>query len=94
MAGNLADVIEIFRLAKENNVPCWSSSSLRFQPGVINMRKTDKFGEVLGCDTHAPCAVESYIPDLYWYGVHGVEILADGLVHAWALVMLLGKRNR
>ena len=29
MAGSLADVIEIFRLAKEAGVPCFSSSSLR-----------------------------------------------------------------
>ena len=30
MADDLTDVIEIFRLAKEKNVPCWSSSSLRY----------------------------------------------------------------
>ena len=30
LAGSLADCIEIFRLAKEKNVPCFSSSSLRF----------------------------------------------------------------
>ncbi len=29
VAASLADVIEVFRLAKENGVPCWSSSSLR-----------------------------------------------------------------
>ena len=75
MAGNLADVIEIFRLAKENNVPCWSSSSLRFCPGIIGMRSSDKIGEVLGCDAFSPCSLEEHHPDLYWYGVHGVEIL-------------------
>ena len=32
MAGSLADVIEIFRLAREANVPCFSASSLRFTP--------------------------------------------------------------
>ena len=75
MAGNLADVFEIFRLAKENNVPCWSSSSLRFCPGIIGMRSSDKIGEVLGCDAFSPCSLEEHHPDLYWYGVHGVEIL-------------------
>ena len=75
MAGNLADVIEIFRLAKENNVPCWSSSSLRFCPGIIGMRNDDKVGQVLGCDAFSPCSLEEHHPDLYWYGVHGVEIL-------------------
>lgn len=75
MAGNLADVIEIFRLAEENNVPCWSSSSLRFSPGVIGTRENDQVGSVLGCDVYSPCSLEEHHPDLYWYGVHGVEIL-------------------
>ncbi len=75
MAGSLEDVIEIFRLAKENNVPCWSSSSLRFCPGIIGMRNDENIGEVLGCDAFSPCSLEEHHPDLYWYGVHGVEIL-------------------
>lgn len=75
MAGSLADVIEIFRLAKESNVPCWSSSSLRFGPGTLGMRNNDEIGEVLGCDAFSPCSLEEHHPDLYWYGVHGVEIL-------------------
>ncbi|MHC4913603.1 MAG: Gfo/Idh/MocA family protein, partial [Planctomycetota bacterium] len=75
MAGNLADVIEIFRLAKQNNVPCWSSSSLRYCPGIIGMRNNDEVGDVLGCDAFSPCYLEEHHPDLYWYGVHGVEIL-------------------
>jgi predicted dehydrogenase len=75
MAGNLADVIEIFRLAKENEVPCWSSSSLRFSPGIISMKNSREVGDVLGCDAFSPCSLEEHHPDLYWYGVHGVEIL-------------------
>lgn len=75
MAGNLSDVIEIYRLAKENNVPCWSSSSLRFCPGIIGMRNNEEIGDVLGCDAFSPCSLEEHHPDLYWYGIHGVEIL-------------------
>ncbi len=75
MAGNLEDVIEIFRLAKANNVPCWSSSSLRFCPGIIGMRNNEEVGDVLGCDAFSPCSLNEHHPDLYWYGVHGVEIL-------------------
>ena len=37
MGGNLAEAIEIFRLAKEKNVPCFSSSSLRFSPGIASI---------------------------------------------------------
>jgi len=75
VAGSLADAVEIFRLAKENGVPCWSSSSLRFSPGIIGMRNHKDVGKVLGCDAFSPCSIEEHHPDLYWYGVHGVEIL-------------------
>ena len=75
MAGRLADVLEIFRLAEENNVPCWSSSSLRYSPGIVEMKKTHSAGDILGCDAYSPCSLEEHHPDLYWYGVHGVEIL-------------------
>lgn len=72
-AGSLADAVEIFRLSKESGVPCFSSSSLRFSPGIMEMRT--KVGEVLGCDAYSPCSLEEHHPDLYWYGIHGVETL-------------------
>jgi predicted dehydrogenase len=75
MAGNLADVIEIFRLAEQNNVPCWSSSSLRYYPAIVEMKEKDTAGQVLGCDVYSPCSLEEHHPDLYWYGVHGIEML-------------------
>lgn len=75
VAGNLADAWEIFRLAKDYDVPCWSSSSLRFSPGILGMRSDKRVGEVLGCTAYGPCAIEPHHPDLYWYGVHGVEVL-------------------
>jgi hypothetical protein len=68
-------VLEIFQLAREHNVPCWSSSSLRFSSGIINMRNSSEVGAVLGCAAFSPCSLEEHHPDLYWYGVHGVEIL-------------------
>jgi len=37
VAASLEDVIEIFRLAKENNVPCWSSSAFRYGEGIIGI---------------------------------------------------------
>jgi len=75
MAASLEDVIEIFRLARESGVPCWSASSLRFSPGIAGMRNNPQIGEVLGCDAWSPCSLEEHHPDLYWYGVHGVETL-------------------
>lgn len=75
MAGSLADVLEIFRLAEEKNVPVWSSSSLRYSPAIVELKKKKTVGDILGCDTYGPCSLEEHHPDLYWYGVHGVEML-------------------
>ncbi len=75
VAGSLADAIAIFDLAKELNVPCFSSSSLRFSPGILGMRNDEKIGRVLGCEARGPCSLEPHHPDLFWYGIHGVEIL-------------------
>jgi len=75
MAGSLTEVIEIFRLAKEAGVPCWSSSSLRYSPGIASVRTDPEFGGVMGCDAWSPCPLEEHHPDLYWYGIHGVETL-------------------
>lgn len=75
VAGTLADAVEIFRLAEQHEVPCFSSSSLRYEPAVVDIKKNPKFKKILGCDVHAPCHLEPHHPDLFWYGVHGVEIL-------------------
>ena len=75
VAGSLADAVAIFDLAEQLNVPCFSSSSLRFSPGIIGMRDDEKIGRVLGCEARGPCSLEPHHPDLFWYGIHGVEIL-------------------
>lgn len=75
VAASLADAMEIYRLSEESGTPCFSSSSLRFSPGVQSMRGNDKIGEVLGCDAYSPCSLEEHHPDLFWYGIHGVETL-------------------
>ncbi len=55
--------------------PCFSSSSLRFYPGVQAMRDNPQVGRVLGCTAYGPCSLEPHHPDLFWYGIHGVETL-------------------
>ncbi|GIW88741.1 MAG: oxidoreductase [Isosphaeraceae bacterium] len=73
VAGSLADAVAIYELAEATGTPCFTSSALRFEPGIVELR--DRVGEVVGCDTYGPCELEPHHPDLFWYGVHGVEAL-------------------
>lgn len=75
MGGSLAEVLAMFQLAKAHKVPIFSSSSLRFSPGIRGMKNNPKVGDVLGCLAYGPCPIEEHHPDLFWYGVHGVETL-------------------
>jgi len=76
MAGSLADAIEIVELSKKHNVPFFSSSSTRFSPDFQAIRRGEsKFGEIKRCVAYGPMSVEPHHPDLYWYGIHGCEIL-------------------
>jgi hypothetical protein len=75
VAGSLADAMAIFELARESGTPCFSSSSLRFSPRLAGIRHNPNVGDVIGCDSYGPCHLEPHHPDLYWYGVHGVESL-------------------
>lgn len=74
MAGSLKDVLEIFRLAKAAKVPVFSSSSLRYAKGSQAVRH-GSIGKVIYCETFSPSELEPHHPDLFWYGVHGVESL-------------------
>jgi predicted dehydrogenase len=75
VAGSLADAVKIYQLAAEHKVPCFSSSALRFATAVTSLKNNPKVGDILGCDVFGPCSLEEHHPDLFWYGVHGVEML-------------------
>jgi len=74
LAGTLEDCLKIYRLAKLHNVPVFSSSSLRFAKATLAAR-AGKYGKVLRCETYSPAHLEPHHPDLFWYGIHGVESL-------------------
>jgi len=75
VGGTYEDVLEIARLAKKAGVPWFGGSSLRWWSGMREGIDPAKVGKILGCDAFSPCSLEPHHPDLYWYGVHGVEIL-------------------
>lgn len=75
IAGSLKDAVEMARLAKRAGVPWFGGSSLRWYRGVREAIDPDNVGEIMGCDAYSPCSMEPHHPDLFWYGVHGIEIL-------------------
>ena len=74
IAGSLSDAIAILDAAEKYKVPVFTSSSLRYTEGAQALRK-GKIGDIIGCDAYSPCSLEATHPDLFWYGIHGVETL-------------------
>lgn len=74
IAGTLVDAIKIFDEAKKAGVPVFSSSSLRFGKLTQTVRG-GSIGKVKSAETFSPASLEKTHPDLFWYGIHGVESL-------------------
>jgi predicted dehydrogenase len=72
LAGSLRDAIEIFRLAQQSNIPCFSASGERFTSDITKMKQA-KIGHLNGVFSFGPAEIEPHHPDLFWYGIHAVE---------------------
>ncbi|MCM8768277.1 MAG: Gfo/Idh/MocA family oxidoreductase [Candidatus Omnitrophica bacterium] len=75
LAACYSDAAAIIQTAKEYNCPMFSSSSLRFDANIVAARTDPELGRVLGCDAFSPASLDPTNPGLFWYGIHGVEIL-------------------
>jgi len=75
LAANYADAAAIMRLAQERGCPIFSASSLRFDANIVAIREDPDLGPVVACDAFSPATLDPTNPGLFWYGVHGVEIL-------------------
>ena len=74
LAASLADAIAIFNAAEKYNNPVWSTSSLRYMEGVKEV-KEGKVGKILGANTYGDGYIEPNHPDLFYYCIHGIELL-------------------
>ena len=74
VAASLVDALLIYEAAEKSGVPVFSSSALRFSAKIKACRNGAQ-GKVVGADTVSPCKFEPTHPDLFWYGIHGVEPL-------------------
>lgn len=76
VAASLAAIIELFRQAEASGTPCFSNSSLRYGPGIAALANDPKIGRVLGCEAYSSSkSILPGHPDLFYYGIHGCEIL-------------------
>jgi len=89
VGGSLAEVLAIYALAERAGVPIFSSSALRWGDEAQAVR-AGAIGRVRGCDTYGPCTLEATHPDLFWYGIHGVEMLVTCLGPGCAEVTRVG----
>jgi hypothetical protein len=75
LAASLEDVHRIVQLAKQTGTPLFSSSSTRFRPGVSRLRNNAGIGRVTKVQATYPLNKLEFHPDLFYYGIHGVEAL-------------------
>src|SRR5690606_16796525 len=74
LAASLADAVAIMDAAERAGVPIFSSSTLRYTADVDSVR-AGSIGAVLGAHTYTPATIEPTHPDLFWYAIHGAEML-------------------
>ena len=74
VAASFEDVSAIYELANQANVPMFSSSGTRYMSQPQKVRD-GLVGQVHGADTFSPVSYEPNHSDLFWYGIHGVELL-------------------
>jgi len=74
IAASLPHAIAIFEASAYYKVPLFSASSLRYIYGAKEVAE-GSVGKVLGADAYSPGTLEKTHPDLFWYGIHGVETL-------------------
>jgi predicted dehydrogenase len=72
---SVKDAVALARLAREHGTPIFSSSSLRYTDDVQGVKRDARVQQVQGAITWGPATLEPHHPDLFWYGIHAVEML-------------------
>lgn len=76
LATSASEAKEIARHASEAGIRVFSSSSLRLVPEIqAAAHDPEGIGEVEQVHVFSPASLEKTNPGLFWYGVHGVEML-------------------
>jgi hypothetical protein len=75
LAASLEDARRIVALAKETGTPFFSSSSSRFHSDLPRLRDNPGVGKVTKVQATYTMNTIEFHPDLFFYGIHGVEAL-------------------
>lgn len=73
VADTLENALKIHQIAKEKNIPMWSSSSLRFTPEIIAC--SEKIQNPVLCNVFGALGTARKGSSIVWYGVHAFEML-------------------
>lgn len=68
------DAVDLFDFARKHRAPLYSGSGQRFGQEMQAVRN-GKIGKVVRADMYGAATLEPTNPELFWYGVHGVESL-------------------
>lgn len=78
LAASLPDCIRILNEAAASGTPVFTASALRYGAGTLAVRG-GSIGTVTQVETFSPAKTEPSHPDLFWYGIHGVESMFTAL---------------
>jgi predicted dehydrogenase len=73
LAASLEDARRILAMSKETGTPFFSASSYRFHPDIPRLRDNPGVGKVIKVQATSPFNKLEFHPDLYFYGIHGIE---------------------
>lgn len=77
LAASLKDAVEIYKLGRARSTPWFSASSSRFSPGYPELRADEQIGRINGASTFSASHAAPKHRRLFFYGVHGVDLLVS-----------------
>lgn len=75
IADTFSNVRAIYQAAHQYDVPVYSSSALRYVQGLSAIKEGIMVGPVLGAEVYGPAPIQKEHVDLFWDGIHAVEML-------------------
>jgi len=75
LAASLEDVRRILQLSKQTGTPVFTASSARFHSDIARLRNNPGVGKVTKVQASYALNPLPFHPDLFYYGIHGVEAL-------------------